>query len=266
MSNQQAALIKLLGDDDPETVALVKAQLLESGKDGLQRVRALAGVDDERVARHAREVLERMESSQADQEFTIVCHLFPKDGDLEQAVWLLARALVPGLDVGRCAVQMDAWGRELSGLLRGRNEPEEVVDIMSRFLAGDLGFRGNTEDYYHPWNSLLPCVINTRRGIPVTLTLLYMLVGKRCGVAIEGINMPGHFIAKHRSVYFDPFHSGMRLSLEDCEMILAKQQLAMQPGYLEPANARQMLHRILVNLAHIYNQGEDRVKRMQVAG
>jgi len=264
MSGQHAALVRLLGDDDPETVALVKAQLLEIGKEALPKVKALVNVDDVQVARHAREILARIESTQADHDFTLLCHLFPHDGDIEQASFLLSSALMPGISVDSCLHQLDVWGRELKQLIGTQTKPTAVVGTMARFISGDLGFRGNADDYYNPRNSFLPAVLESRLGIPVTLTLLYILLGKRVGKSVCGINLPGHFIAQYEDVFFDPFNDGMQLTVNDCEAILAKQELRMQPQFLEPANNRQILHRMLVNLAHIYNQDEDGPHRLQV--
>lgn len=266
MSNQHSALIQLLGDDDPDTVAMVKEQLLEIGHDALPKIKALAHVDDVRVARHAKEVLAQIESGQADQDFTLLCHLFPEDGDLENASWLLARALVPGIDTDDAAHQLDVWGRELQQILHGVQNPTAVVRNMARYISGDLGFQGNADDYYNPRNSLLPAVLESRLGIPVTLTLLYILLGKRVGKLIEGINLPGHFIARYGDVFFDPFNEGMQLTASDCEAILAKQDLAMQAHFLDAANPRQILHRMLVNLAHIYNRQETSAERLRIGG
>jgi len=264
MSNQHTALIQLLGDDDPDTVAMVKEQLLEIGSDALPKIKALIHVDDVRVARHAKEILDRIESTQADQEFTLLCHLFPEDGDLENASWLLARALIPGIETDEAAHQLDVWGRELGEILHGVENATAVVRNMARYISGDLGFRGNADDYYNPRNSLLPAVIGSRLGIPVTMTLLYILLGKRVGKPVVGINLPGHFIARYDDVFFDPFNEGMQLSATDCEAILAKQDLAMQAHFLDSANPRQILHRMLVNLAHIYNQQEINAQRLQI--
>jgi len=266
MAGQQAALLRLLSDDDPDTVALVKKQLLEIGNDAVPDMRALLMADNAIAARHAREVLDDIETREANNAFTLLCHMFPVDGDIERASWMLATSLTPGLDVGRYQRQLDVWGRELAEALHGAKRPGLVVRTLAEFMTGDLGFRGNAEDYYNASNSLLPDVMDTRLGIPISLTLLYLAVARRAGITIEGINLPGHFIARHGDILFDPYNGGTQLSESDVEAILAKQHLPMQPSYLAAATPRQMLSRVLVNLAHIYTRDEETPRRVQVSG
>jgi regulator of sirC expression with transglutaminase-like and TPR domain len=119
-------------------------------------------------------------------------------------------------------------------------------------------FTGNTEDYYNDRNSLLPCVLDSRKGIPISLTLVYMLVGHHAGMPVEGINLPGHFLARHGEVFFDPFHHGRILARRDCEEILRRQNQRLEDWHLAPASPRQMLARILANLLYVYHrQGDD---------
>jgi len=128
------------------------------------------------------------------------------------------------------------------------------VEIMTDFLAVELVLAGNADDYYNERNSLLPCVLDSRQGIPISLTLVYMLVGQRAGVPIEGVNLPGHFLARHGSVLFDPFHQGRMLGRGDCEEILRRQNQQLEEWHLAAAGARQMLTRILANLLYVYHR------------
>jgi regulator of sirC expression with transglutaminase-like and TPR domain len=135
---------------------------------------------------------------------------------------------------------------------------------LASFMSGELGFRGNTEDYYSERNCLLPCVIETRMGIPITLTLLYMMVAARAGMCVEGINLPGHFIARHGDLYFDPFHRGRILTKADCMAIMAKQNLTLQKSHLADASARQILVRVLANLLYVYDLKNEREEHARV--
>ena len=124
-------------------------------------------------------------------------------------------------------------------------------------FEGVVDFRGNADNYYCERNSLLPRVIETRSGIPLTLTLIYMMVGSRAAMKIEGINLPGHFIARHGEVYFDPFHRGRILSRVDVECILFRQGLELKDCHLQTSTPRQILVRMLANLLYVYDlQGE----------
>ena len=91
--------------------------------------------------------------------------------------------------------------------LGDREQPPARAGLAD-FMADELCFRGNTDDYYSERNSLLPHVIETRMGIPITLAILYRMVAGRAGMKVDGINLPGHFIARHGEVLFDPFTKG----------------------------------------------------------
>jgi regulator of sirC expression with transglutaminase-like and TPR domain len=99
--------------------------------------------------------------------------------------------------------------------------------------------------------------MTTRLGIPITLTLLYMLIGQRCGLRVEGINFPGHFLARHDGVLFDPFERGRIIGITECRQILARQKLELQPNHLETATPIAIARRILANLLYVYQSDEE---------
>ncbi len=97
-------------------------------------------------------------------------------------------------------------------------------------------------------------MIETRLGIPISLVMLYVIVGRRANMQIDGINLPGHFIARYERILFDPFHQGRILSRPDCEAILARQRLKTQSSYFAPASPRLVLMRMLANLLFIFER------------
>jgi len=263
---QKDAIVWLLRDDDPFTVGLVKQQLLEKGAEAIPGLRDMLSVDDETVTRHVRDVLGQIDARAAIDELTQLCPIFPEEGDIEAASWLLARALRPGIDVENYRNWFADRGAELREMLAATNGAEERVRTLARLLGEQLGFRGNSDDYYKADNSLLPRVIDTRLGIPISLTLIYMLVGARGGMRIEGINFPGHFLARHDGVLFDPFERGRVIGIPECRQILARQKLELHPSHLEAATSRAMLRRVLANLLYIYQSDEDAEQAARITG
>jgi regulator of sirC expression with transglutaminase-like and TPR domain len=266
MHPQKDALVRLLADDDEQTVRLVKDQLASDGPANLDDLRDLAGCDNPLAALHACDVLHEVVQNEALDRFEKLCPVFNDASDLEEACWLLSAALLRGFEAAPYRQRLDAWGAELARRLRRASGDRHRVDIMTDFLAGELVFVGNTDDYYNDRNSLLPCVLDSRKGIPVSLTLVYMLVGQRAGWPVEGVNLPGHFLARHGSVIFDPFHQGRVLARRDCEEILRRQNQRLEDWHLAPAAPRQMLVRILANLLYVYHRRDQaplyaRVKR-----
>ena len=250
---QQRAVLQLLGDDDPVTVALVKEQLTERGEGELDGLRdMLASADSARAAKQLREIIRTIEERKAGDIFGGTCAAFGEHGDIEEAAWELAHAFLPGQDFSDQQALLDAWGREALTRLSaaGPSKPSRVA-ALTHFLGRELRLRGNENDYYRYPNSLLPCVIDTRLGIPISLALIYILVGRRAGIAIEGVGLPGHFLVRHGEVIFDPFHGGRRVTVEECVALLAQQNLVLTQLHLEPTTPRQMLGRMLTNLRYI---------------
>ncbi len=266
MHPQKQALVRLLADDDEQTVRLVKEQLALEGASRIDDLRDLAGCDDPLAALHARDVLHEVVQNEALAKFEAICPVFGDGSDLEEACWLLASAALRGFEAAPYRQRLDAWGAELARRLRRASIDRHRVEIMADFLAGELVFAGNTEDYYNERNSILPCVLDSRKGIPVSLALVYIFVGQRAGAPVEGVNLPGHFLARHDGVLFDPFHKGRILTRCDCEEILRRQNQRLEDWHLAAAKPRQMLARILANLLYVHHLRGDaamyeRIKR-----
>jgi regulator of sirC expression with transglutaminase-like and TPR domain len=150
---------------------------------------------------------------------------------------------------------------------------EECVTGLCRFLFDDEGFAGNTDHYYDPRNSYLNEVLDRKLGIPITLSMLAMAVGRHVELNIVGVGLPGHFIAKAvrdgKQVLFDPFHGGDLLTPEGCEELVTAvtgRAFPMTPDLLAPTPPGLIVIRMLNNLRSIYTQQEDFVRVARVLG
>ncbi|MDB6151682.1 MAG: hypothetical protein JWL90_135 [Chthoniobacteraceae bacterium] len=251
MIEQREALLKLLRDDDPVTLDLVKDQLTQAGVASLGELRALLAAADPAAARHVRDVIAVIEESNVDEVFTQLCETFPEHGDLEEAAWRLAMTFSPGTDFSYERELLDEWGVEVAKRLRKAHTPLDRVETLAEYLSHEVQLRGNEEDYYNLENSLLPNVIATGLGIPISLSLVYMLVGRRAGLSIEGVGLPGHFMVRHEEIFFDPFHGGRRIGLDECRALMEQQDMVLKPEHLMAATPRQILTRILTNLFYV---------------
>ncbi|MBJ7258392.1 MAG: transglutaminase family protein [Chthoniobacterales bacterium] len=254
MHPQKDALVRLLADNDEQTVRMVKESLAQEGSGRLDDLRDLAGCDNPLAALHARDVVHEVVQREALEKFEKLCPVFGDDSDLEEACWLLSGALLRGFEAAPYRQRIDAWGAELKRRLRRAPGDRHRVEIMTDFIASELVFAGNADDYYNERNSLLPCVLDSRKGIPISLTLVYMLVGHHAGAKVEGVNLPGHFLARHGAVLFDPFHHGRVLARGDCREILRRQNQNLEEWHLAAAGPRQMLARMLANLLYVYHR------------
>lgn len=266
MFEQQEAIVRLLRDDDLTTVSLVKQQLVEKGVEAIPNLEDMLALDDQTVTRHVREVLGEIDAREATDEFDLLCPLFPENGDLESANWLLARLFLPGVNFKIYSRLLDQWGDRIADMVAGAKSATEQVGILADYLGNRLGFHGDPNDYYKVDNSLLPRVIETRCGIPISLALVYIIIGKRAGLQIEGVNFPGHFLARCKGVIFDPFERGRILTMGDCERVLELQNLTLESSHLEVASSRVMLRRILANLLYVFQNNEDEANAALMAG
>jgi hypothetical protein len=236
MVANEDALARLLGDADPETSRLVTEQFARIAEDDPGTIERLSESSNPFVARSARKVLHKLQTRSARDDFSLLCHLGGEKFDIEQAAWMLARALQPGIPTALHEERVNEWGIEFLSRIHAAASNADRVRFLGLFLSEELGFRGNSDCYYCQENSLLPHVLSTRLGIPIALSLVYMMVGARAGMKIEGINLPGHFIVRHGDVFFDPFHGGRLLDRADLRSILDRQGIEFKESHLLPAS------------------------------
>lgn len=193
---------------------------------------------------------------------------------LEAAV-SLAQDEDPLLDVQGVLARVDELGLRLSRRIPADAAPLQRLRLVNRYFFQELGFAGNVNHYYDPRNSLIPVVLESRRGIPITLALLYVEIAGHAGLKAQPLPFPGHVLVKlqlpHGDAVIDPF-SGQSLSREDLEeRLLPLRQ--RQPGgddlplavFLQPATGREFIARMLRNLKDIYRSHCDwqRLERVQ---
>jgi regulator of sirC expression with transglutaminase-like and TPR domain len=136
--------------------------------------------------------------------------------------------------------------------------PGVAIDAFNEVLFRQLGFVGNEADYFNPENSYLNRVMDLRRGIPISLCLVYLLIGKRLGLPLVGIGMPGHFICRWQTateeVFIDPFHLGRLLTRGECRKRLQDLAIEYDDRHLAPLSHRRTLTRVVANLHLIHKE------------
>jgi regulator of sirC expression with transglutaminase-like and TPR domain len=142
---------------------------------------------------------------------------------------------------------------------------------ISDHLFDRLGFSGNQVDYYDPKNSFLCEVIDRRTGIPISLSVLYLEIARRVGVLAQGVNFPGHFLVRvaieDAWLFLDPYSRGRVLAPADLEDLLRKTTTptaVLEPSVIAAASKRQIVARMLVNLAGIYGRNGDLPRSLDV--
>jgi len=182
--------------------------------------------------------------------------------NLAEASLLLAQDAYPRVDVPDYLTRLDEIARAIKRRLASDAFAEQKVIALNFYLFNEMRFSGNIEDYYDPRNSYLNEVMERRVGIPITLAILYLEVGRRLGLNLKGVSFPGHFLVKltvkRGQLVLDPFTGGEAQSESDLRQRLAQ----VLPGgqadkvpldrFLETATPREIIARVLRNLKNIY--------------
>jgi regulator of sirC expression with transglutaminase-like and TPR domain len=161
---------------------------------------------------------------------------------------------------------LDAIAAAARPRITGLTRPPNIVGALNGYLFDELGFRGNTWSYGVPENSFLDSVLETRAGLPITLSLIYIEIGRRLGLPIVGLALPGHFLARYIApdigdLYIDAFNRGRLWTRAECETQVASFYGIATPALMEQAMAppakREILARLLRNLQNTYAERGD---------
>ena len=184
--------------------------------------------------------------------------------DLAKAALYIAQEEYPNLDIDEYLNALEVMADEAQERLPTERYPLRIIQSLNQYFYEDLGFTGNTQDYYDPRNSFLNEVIERRTGIPITLSLVYLEVARRLDFPMIGINMPGHFLIRPEfedaEIFVDAFNRGEILFKQDCEVRLAQiygHPMQLEPSFLASVSSRAFLARMLRNLKYIYLNRKD---------
>jgi len=179
---------------------------------------------------------------------------------LAPAALAIAGVEYPALDPAPYLQRLERMGEAAAGRLQRQNADDTpaLIATLNAYLFEELGFSGNRQHYDDPRNSFLNEVLDRRLGIPISLAAVYLEIGRRAGLRLEGVNFPGHFLVRVRAdedAIVDPFHGGALLSEVDCRHLLRQhlgEEAAYDRGLLATATRQHIVVRMLVNLKRLY--------------
>ena len=211
-----------------------------------------------------------METERAWRKLVAIAQSPEEDIDLDRAALVLAATEYPELDIDQEIATLDSLAAGAARRLGDTRDPLSCVNALSDFLFDEVGFRGNEEEYYDPRNSYLNEVLERRLGIPITLSLVYIETGRRLGVPLLGVGMPGHFMVGHRDVddlFVDPFRGGILLTEQECADRLrqvTQAEIAWDRRYLAPIGNREFIARMVRNLKGAYLGRQDHTRALRM--
>jgi regulator of sirC expression with transglutaminase-like and TPR domain len=165
---------------------------------------------------------------------------------------------------------LEAFAARVAGQIAEGSTAFLQARALADVLGSEEGFSGDEDDYYHPDNCLLHPVLERRRGMPILLSTVWIEVGKRAGLQVEGVGLPGHFIVRVGTgpgVLVDPFGGGSRLTVDECRrkvQSMSGGKLRWRSEFLRPTGVAVIVERVLHNLAGCYGRARDEAGRFRV--
>lgn len=257
------ALIRLLSDEDERIARKIAGKLTEIGDSAVPLLRE-AEIEQPEMAARISDVLDDIRAQRLEGEFHALSACDDDSLDLEAGALLIARFAYPDMDPAASVEMLDAMAREVRERLGRKASGEEIVKAINRYLFVEQGFTGNTQEYYDIDNSYLNRVLDRKTGIPISLSVVYLLVGKRLELPVFGVGMPGHFLVKYEAdryrIFVDSFNGGALLTQKDCARFLDQAGYGFDERYLQKTPPRMILIRMIKNIVAIYNKMDDTSK------
>lgn len=246
------ALLSLLDDPAPAVREALLAHFAANAPSSAELLKAAAAGPNRLLAAHARWYLDALRFSDPVTEF--VAFIRSLNYELETGALLLARTVYADVDIAGCCAHLDRLAARCRELIAEPASPRERCRVINRVLFHDEGFRGNHEHYTDPENSFLHRVLSRRTGIPISLSVVYLLVAQRLGFALEPIGAPGHFLlgsfVDDPPFFIDPFEGGVLRSTHEVCARLQSDSGPVRPEDLAPTPVREVLCRMCRNLVH----------------
>lgn len=265
--SQIRALIRLLSDEDEKIVQTISDKLIDIGPSAVPLLQE-AELEQPEMAERIASVLEEIRGGKLEDELIQLASIPDEHMDLEQGAFLIARYAYPSLDVSVYTRLLDEMAQEVQDRIGPRASGEETVKTLNRYLFTEQGFKGNTKNYYEVENSYLNRVIDRRTGIPISLSVVYLSIGRRLRLPVYGIGMPGHFLVKYESdryrIFVDCFNGGALLTEKNCQRFLTEAGYGFDEKYLQQSPVRAILSRMTKNLLAIYAKLDDPLRKTRL--
>lgn len=255
--NQLDALVSLLEDPDREVKTHVRSRIISLGAE------IIPFLEQKWEASFNPEVQKEIEELVHDLQFSLVKSRFAEwrdteDRDLLTGLWILNTYQYPDLDYSKLNAEMHQIYFEVWTAFKNDLQPYDQIRIINSVLFNSLRFSANTKNFHSPGNSMLSTVLDTKRGNPITLCAIYLLVAKKLGLPIYGVNLPNLFVLTYKSAdvtfYINVFNKGLIFSRQDIFNYLDHLKIEPQDVFFEPCGHLDIILRSLRNLGNSFEK------------
>jgi regulator of sirC expression with transglutaminase-like and TPR domain len=250
---------RLLDDESPIVREAITRELTRCPEDGIQFLEQVIKEPDHLLAKHAHDLL--AELGWVDGVEGFLKFINSQRYELESGWFLLDRTVSPTFDISSSTLFLDSLADRVRELLLPPHSSKEICSVLNRVLFHEFGFRGARKDFSDPQNSFLHLVLDRRRGLPITLSVVYILVARRIGLELDPIALPGRFMvgcfSETKPFYIDVWSGGKFLEIEQMADFLNDASIEDSGSFLLPVTVGETLTRGCRNLVQQYGKMGD---------
>lgn len=256
------SLLFLLEDPDPFVKESVQSRLMELGEQAVPLLDEYkTEVKELEEKKRISEVIHRLTFSNLEADFAeLLDNGVRTRKALEQVIFTLARLGNPTLRASEYQKKLDHFAKMIEPQIKYKLDEKRKMKQMLRFIFEDLNFSGDTKSYHAPENCFLDQVIDNRKGLPISLSLVVMFIARRLEMPFFGINMPIHFmlnfVGDKEELLIDPYDDGAIVSYDQCYFFLKKNNIEPRPEHFQIATNLDIIIRCIRNLIHSYEKSE----------
>ncbi len=249
--NELKALVSLLDDDDSEVSSHVEEKIMSMGTP------IIPFLEQEWETNFNPHVQRKLEDLIHTLQFELLKERLAlwrdgKEANLLEGLWLVATYQYPDLEHSKLVRDLEQLYYEVWTEYNPDLNPFDQIKILNSAIFGKLKFSANTKHFHSPANSMINAVLETRKGNPISLCVVYMLISQKLDMPVMGVNLPNLFILTYKTeklqFYINAFNRGLIFSKEDIDNYVEHLHLAPQDSYYQPCTNQEIIRRILRNL------------------
>jgi regulator of sirC expression with transglutaminase-like and TPR domain len=265
------SLLYLMDDPDPFVQQSVETRLQELGEKAVPLLDEYRSeVNGQDAKNRVNDVIHKLTFETLETDFIdILEHGIKTRKTLETAIFTLSRFGNPTLRVSEYQKKLDHFAQMIEPQIKYKLDEKRKMKRMLQFIFEDLNFRGDAENYHAPQNCFLSQVVDRRKGLPISLSLIVMFIARRLEMPFFGINMPIHFMLNYvgdkEELLIDPYDNGAIVTYDQCYFFLKKNNIEPRPEHFQIATNLDIVLRCIRNLIHSYERQEEleRVEDLQ---
>ncbi|MFQ3575526.1 MAG: transglutaminase-like domain-containing protein [Cytophagales bacterium] len=266
--NKLKALVSLLSDEDAEILNHVQEKILS-----LDAETIIPFLENEWESNFNPEVQRRIEILIHSLQFEtlkkrLLAWKMTNQQDLMEGIWLIATYQYPDLELSKLKAELETIFYEVWLEMQNEFSPSDTIKLLNNLFFGKLKFAPNSKNFHSPGNSMINVVLETRKGNPISLCVIYMMIAQKLKLPVYGVNLPNLFILTYKSpehtFYINVFNKGLIFSKSDIDNYIAQLNISPQPTFYDPCQNIDILVRMLRNLIVAFEKNGEKEKVEEV--